>query len=162
MLVLLSMLCNAKVLNYLFNVASWYKMFNTVSLFTEMFSSSKIWTTHKFVKLIKKERKKKTKWVSKMSGASFLQKVFNKISLQKNEKIWLSSDDNRLEDRLRLLAEFPDSRFSAQLKLDSAANAKNGKLSAGLREKGNLCYAQGDSERALQVCCCYRLFCYYC
>jgi len=22
----------------------------------------------------------------------------------------------------------------------------------GLREKGNLCYAQGDSERALQVC----------
>ena len=102
-----------------------------------------------------------------MSGTSFLQKVFNKISLQKNEKIWLSSDDNRLEDRLRLLAEFPDTRFSAQLKLDSAANAKNGKLSAGLREKGNLCYAQGDSERALQVCqscycCCWICYCCRC
>jgi hypothetical protein len=67
-----------------------------------------------------------------MSGASFLQKVFNKISLQKNEKLWLSSDGNRLEDRLRLLAEFPDTRFSTQLKLDSASNGKNAKLSAGL------------------------------
>ena len=88
---------------------------------------------------------------SKMSGGSFLQKVFNKISLQKNEKLWLSNDGSRVEDRLRLLAEFSETRFSTQLKLDSAANAKNAKLSAGLREKGNLCYAQGDSERALQV-----------
>ena len=86
-----------------------------------------------------------------MSGGSFLQKVFNKISLQKNEKLWLSNDGSRVEDRLRLLAEFSETRFSTQLKLDSAANAKNAKLSAGLREKGNLCYAQGDSERALQV-----------
>ena len=66
-----------------------------------------------------------------MSGASFLQKVFNKISLQKNEKLWMSSDESRLEERLRLLATFPDTKFSTQLKLDSATSAKNGKLSAG-------------------------------
>ena len=92
---------------------------------------------------------------------NFLQKVFNTISLQKNEKLWLSTDDNLTEDRLKLVASFPETQFAAQLKLDCVANAKNGKLSSALREKGNLCYAQGDCDSALrlynQVSCCKAL-----
>ena len=59
--------------------------------------------------------------------ANFLQKVFNRISLQKDEALWMSTDDTLTEDRLKLLAEFPETQFAAQLKLDCVANAKNGK-----------------------------------
>jgi len=52
-----------------------------------------------------------------MSNISFLQTVFNKISLLKNENIWLSSDDKKLEERFKLLAEFPDTKFSTQVDL---------------------------------------------
>ena len=82
---------------------------------------------------------------------NFLQKVFNDISLEKNEKLWMSTNDNLTEDRLRLIASFSESQFAAQLKLDCVSNAKNGKLSSALREKGNLCYAQGDCEAALRL-----------
>lgn len=84
-------------------------------------------------------------------ATNFLQKVFNTISLQKDEKLWLSTDDSLTEARLRLLAKFPETQFAAQLKLDCVSNAKNGKLSSALREKGNLCYAQGDCESALRL-----------
>ncbi len=82
---------------------------------------------------------------------NFLQKVFNTISLQKDEKLWLSTDDNLTENRFQLLAKFQETQFAPQLKLDCVANAKNGKLSSALREKGNLCYAQGDCESALRL-----------
>ena len=68
--------------------------------------------------------------------ANFLQKVFNQISLQRDERLWMSSDDRLLSDRLQLLAEFPETQFAAQLKLECVANAKNSKLSSALREKG--------------------------
>ena len=70
--------------------------------------------------------------------ANFLQKVFNQISLQRDERLWMSSDDRLLSDRLQLLAEFPETQFAPQLKLECVANAKNSKLSAALREKGIL------------------------
>ena len=82
---------------------------------------------------------------------NFLQKVFNNISLQRDEKLWLSSDDTLTEKRLKLLAEFSETQFNSQFKLDCVSNAKNGKLSSALREKGNLSYAQGDCESALRL-----------
>ena len=85
------------------------------------------------------------------NNTNFLQKVFNDISLQRNEKIWLSADDKILESRLKLLAEFQETQFNSQFKLDCVSNAKNGKLSSALREKGNLSYAQGDCESALRL-----------
>ena len=75
--------------------------------------------------------------VLKQSNMSnFLQKIFNQISLQRDEKLWMSSDDGLTSERLQLLAEFPETQFAPQLKLDCIANAKNAKLSTGLREKG--------------------------
>ena len=68
--------------------------------------------------------------------SNFLQKIFNQISLQRDEKLWMSSDDGLTSERLQLLAEFPETQFAPQLKLDCIANAKNAKLSTGLREKG--------------------------
>ncbi len=82
---------------------------------------------------------------------NFLQKAFNTISLQKDEKLWLSTDDKLTENRFKLLAKFSETQFAPQLKLDCVANAKNGKLSSALREKGNLCYAQGDCDGALRL-----------
>ena len=82
---------------------------------------------------------------------NFLQKVFNNISLQRDEKLWLSSDDTLTEKRLKLLAEFSETQFNSQFKLDCVSNAKNGKLSSALREKGNLSYAQGDCDSALRL-----------
>ena len=82
---------------------------------------------------------------------NFLQKVFNDISLEKDEKTWMSTDDSLTEKRLRLIASFSETQFATQLKLDCVSNAKNGKLSSALREKGNLCYAQGDCEAALKL-----------
>ena len=63
----------------------------------------------------------------------------------------MSTDDSLTEKRLRLIASFSETQFAAQLKLDCISNAKNGKLSSALREKGNLCYAQGDCEAALRL-----------
>ena len=82
---------------------------------------------------------------------NFLQKIFNDISLEKDEKTWMSTDDSLTEKRLRLIASFSETQFATQLKLDCVSNAKNGKLSSALREKGNLCYAQGDCEAALRL-----------
>ena len=69
---------------------------------------------------------------------NFLQKIFNQISLQRDEKLWMSSDDRLTSERLQLLAEFPETQFAPQLKLECIANAKNVKLSTGLREKGTV------------------------
>ena len=68
--------------------------------------------------------------------SNFLQKVFNQISLQRDERLWMSSEDRLTSERLQLLAEFPETQFAPQLKLECVANAKNVKLSTALREKG--------------------------
>ena len=36
---------------------------------------------------------------------NFLQKVFNDISLEKDEKLWMSTDDSLTEKRLRLIGK---------------------------------------------------------
>ena len=85
--------------------------------------------------------------------ATFIQSTFNEISLERDQELWLSADDSRLEDRLRLLSEFPQCRFRHQLSEGAPAVRlcrKNPKLSGALREKGNLSYAQGDPDAALQ------------
>ena len=85
--------------------------------------------------------------------ATFIQSTFNEISLERDQELWLSADDSRLEDRLRLLSEFPQCRFRHQLSEGAPALRlcrKNPKLSGALREKGNLSYAQGDPDAALQ------------
>ena len=46
--------------------------------------------------------------------ATFIQSTFNDISLERDQSLWLSADDSRLEDRLRLLSEFPQCRFRHQ------------------------------------------------
>ena len=47
--------------------------------------------------------------------ATFIQSTFNEISLERDQELWMSADDSRLEDRLRLLAEFPQCRFRHQV-----------------------------------------------
>ena len=95
--------------------------------------------------------KNKNMAASRGDSGNFLQKVFNTISLMKNEELWMSTDDDLTEERLQLVASFAETQFAPQLKLDCVANAKSGKLSSALREKGNLCYAQGDCESALRL-----------
>lgn len=87
---------------------------------------------------------------------SFIQEVFNDISLKRDQKLWLSADDSRTQDRLRLVAQFPESSFSRLLSSspDESCPAiricrKNSDLCSALREKANLCYAQGDCHAAL-------------
>ena len=70
--------------------------------------------------------------------SNFLQKVFNQISLQRDERLWMSTEDRLTSERLQLLAEFPETQFAPQLKLECVANAKNVKLSTALREKGKI------------------------
>ena len=85
--------------------------------------------------------------------ATFIQSTFNEISLERDQALWMSADDSRLEDRLRLLSEFPQCHFRHQLSESAPAVRlcrKNPKLSGALREKGNLSYAQGDPDAALQ------------
>ena len=87
---------------------------------------------------------------------NFLQKIFNQISLQRDEKLWMSSDDRLTSERLQLLAEFPETQFAPQLKLECIANAKNVKLSTGLREKGTVFSSiQLYENMALRLIICY-------
>ena len=46
--------------------------------------------------------------------AAFIQNTFNEISLERDQELWLDADDSRLEDRLRLLSEFPQCHFRQQ------------------------------------------------
>ena len=86
---------------------------------------------------------------------SFLQNVFNDISLRRDQALWMSADDARTDDRLRLVAKFPEARFDQVLSVEKGAAlricSKNEKLAAALREKGNLAYAQGDTASALHL-----------
>ena len=83
--------------------------------------------------------------------SNFLQKVFNQISLQRDERLWMSSEDRLTSERLQLLAEFPETQFAPQLKLECVANAKNVKLSTALREKGKrLIYITASSY--IKIC----------
>jgi len=45
----------------------------------------------------------------------FVQKVFDEISLEDNIELWMSTDDNLLQDRLEFLACYPQTMFTEQL-----------------------------------------------
>jgi hypothetical protein len=65
-----------------------------------------------------------------------LQSAFNEISLERNPKLWQSSDDGRTEARIRFLSEFPETLFPEQLGRERRHVGKNAALSAAFKEKG--------------------------
>ena len=85
---------------------------------------------------------------------NFIQTVFNKISLERDPRLWQSEDDSLMPKRLKLLSEFEDTLFSAQL-----FNDKN--VSKSLRKNVTLCNAfkkkleglasQDDQEKKLAL-----------
>ena len=65
---------------------------------------------------------------------SFIQQVFNKISLERDPNLWQSENDLLMPKRIKFLSEFEDTQFSSQL-----FNEKN--VSKGLRKNAVLCNA---------------------
>ena len=65
---------------------------------------------------------------------TFIQAVFNKISLERNPKLWQSEDDILMPKRIEFLSQFDETKFSSQL-----FNEKN--VSKSLRKNAVLCSA---------------------
>lgn len=87
-----------------------------------------------------------------LTMSSFLQKVFNKISLLKNERLWMSNDDRLTVDRIKLLAEFEDTLFQDVLGPASPGVRicrKNYQIARSLLDKANLQHAQANLDNAL-------------
>jgi hypothetical protein len=89
--------------------------------------------------------------------ASFVQTVFNDISLEKNPKLWMDATDSdrRNAERIALIAEFPEADFAAQLSASGPSvricSSKNAKLSSALLEKAKLAFAQDAVGEAVLV-----------
>ncbi|TRY78056.1 hypothetical protein TCAL_06487 [Tigriopus californicus] len=84
-----------------------------------------------------------------MEATSFIERAFSELSLKKNKRLWLSSDETRLEDRIRLLASFPICQFEEVFA--SNLDGKNPKLASHLLDKANLAFAQGDNDTSLKL-----------
>lgn len=84
-----------------------------------------------------------------MDSTSFIERIFSELSLKKNRRLWLSSDESRLEDRIRLLASFPICQFEEVFA--SNLDGKNPKLASHLLDKANLAFAQGDNDTSLKL-----------
>ena len=67
---------------------------------------------------------------------SFLQNVFNEISLERDPKLWQSTNDGLAEARIRFLSKFEETRFEAQLSKERPQSKKNGTLTTAFRQKG--------------------------
>jgi len=83
---------------------------------------------------------------------SFLQEIFNEISLTKNISIWESEEDTITKDRkrLQLLASYPECSFSKILDPNKSPGRKNSTLSAALLKKAT---ASGDLVVYNQALC---------
>ena len=69
---------------------------------------------------------------------SFVQDVFNEISLERDPELWQSADDRKNLHRIHFLSEFEETRFRQQLEsCCSPALAKNSKLSQAFRLKAD-------------------------
>ena len=68
---------------------------------------------------------------------TFIQDVFNKISLERNPALWQSNDDSRTLERLQFLSEFQETKFEQQLDRDCASLNKNSKLSQAFHQKAS-------------------------
>ena len=67
---------------------------------------------------------------------SFLQSVFNDISLERDPKLWQSANDILVEKRIRFLSQFPQTRFESQLGKERPQLQKNEPLSKAFKAKG--------------------------
>ena len=64
-----------------------------------------------------------------------IQKVFEDISLQKNLKLWMSTDDGRLRERLNFLSKYPETKFENVFNAEFENSKKNEKLSEAFFQK---------------------------
>ena len=86
-------------------------------------------------------------------STSFVQKVFDEISLEKNLELWMSADDSYLQHRIEFLAEYPQTLFAEQLfASDKKSNlAKNPILCQGFATKAEKCVEKQDWKQALHL-----------
>jgi len=83
---------------------------------------------------------------------SFLHKVFCDISLEKDPDLWQDAEDSEEKNikRIRLIAEFSKTMYTAQLSKDKSTARKNDALSKAMKDKGNSSYGSSDILSALQ------------
>jgi len=87
---------------------------------------------------------------------SFLQTIFESISLEKQRSLWLSEKDSDAENRrrIRLLSSHPECTFNDQFGGGGGtikACAKNDRLAEALAEKARLAYAQVSNNYTLNL-----------
>ena len=85
---------------------------------------------------------------------NFIQATFNKISLERDPRLWQSEDDSLMPKRLKLLSEFEDTLFSAQLFNDknvSKSLRKNVTLCNAFKKKAEEFANQDDQEKKLAL-----------
>ena len=85
-------------------------------------------------------------------STSFVQKVFDEISLEKNVQLWMSADDSYLQHRIEFLAEYPQTLFSEHLFATQKKSnlAKNPILCQGFASKSDKCM---EKQEWNQVTC---------
>lgn len=86
-------------------------------------------------------------------SSNFIQNVFDEISLESNMELWMSSDDNLLQDRLEFLSSYGQSMFQDQLFDPSKRTnlAKNEMLSKGFLSKAEIMKEKEDFKQALHL-----------
>ncbi len=81
-----------------------------------------------------------------MSGV--VQAVFETISLRENLPLWLSLDEDLLEERISFLADIPETRFDKHLEKQARLAQKNDSLAHAFAKKALQC--RDDRTKALQ------------
>ncbi len=86
-------------------------------------------------------------------STSFIQNVFDKISLERNMDLWLSADDAKLQERLEFLSEYEETMFKDQLfNLDKRSNlGKNPVLAKAFKMKADKAAKTKDFIQALAL-----------
>ena len=89
----------------------------------------------------------------KVLSTSFVQKVFDEISLEKNVELWMSADDCYLQQRIEFLAEYPQTLFTDQLFASNKKSnlAKNPILCQGFAAKAEKCMENSEWNQALHL-----------
>ena len=96
---------------------------------------------------LKNSRAEKSKKMGD-NKSNFIQQVFDVISLEKNMELWMSSDDNLLQDRLELLSSHPETLFQDHLFCQRTNLSKNPTLSKGFKSKAE---KMEDCKQALHL-----------
>ena len=85
---------------------------------------------------------------------NFVQNVFNKISLERNPKLWQSENDLQMPKRIKFLSEFEETLFSSQLFNDKNASKglrKNTVLCNAFKKKLETVLSDDDKEKKLTL-----------